>query len=151
MESTCKILNVTVLRQATVMSADSNNGLVEFEPNEEAHYYVYGEQHWTYARQTDDEDSIERSLENGSVVESLYTQLSNNSSTAEYKRLYQRQKQVDIGKNTTEYAKYCERVPKPKRSSSDPKTPNIYSNCSKRCWDGMIKKWRRDLHQYDEK
>jgi len=27
--------------------------------------------------------------------------------------------------------------------------PNKYQVCSKRSWDGQIKKWRRHLHNYD--
>lgn len=36
-----------------------------------------------------------------------------------------------------------------KRKREDPKTPNKYQVCSKRSWDGQIRKWRRMLHFYD--
>lgn len=36
------------------------------------------------------------------------------------------------------------------RQISDPKTPDIYQSCSRRSWDGQIKKWRRMLHKYDD-
>lgn len=36
-----------------------------------------------------------------------------------------------------------------KRQKGDPQTPKIHQVCSKRSWDGQIKKWRRLLHQYD--
>lgn len=61
----------------------------------------------------------------------------------------QRQKQIDYGKNTVGYEKYLKLVPKSKRGPTDPKTPNIYISMSKRAFDGMVKKWRRELHRYD--
>lgn len=36
------------------------------------------------------------------------------------------------------------------RQRSDPRTPDIYQCCSRRSWDGQIKKWRRMLHKYDD-
>lgn len=36
-----------------------------------------------------------------------------------------------------------------KRKRSDPQTPNPKQICSKRSWDGQIRKWRRLLHVYD--
>ena len=35
------------------------------------------------------------------------------------------------------------------RTSSHPMTPNPRKPCSKRSWDGQVRKWRRALHQYD--
>jgi len=65
------------------------------------------------------------------------------------KRLNSRQKQIDYGKNTVGYEKYLLAVPKNTRKKGDPKTPDKYQKCSKRSWDGQIKKWRRQLHQHD--
>jgi len=65
------------------------------------------------------------------------------------RRIAQRQKQLDIGKNTPGYARYLEAVPKNQRKKGDPKTPNKYQVCSKRSWDGQVRKWRRQLHVYD--
>jgi len=64
-------------------------------------------------------------------------------------RLTARQKQIDIGKNTVGYQRYRELLPKSKRSKSDPQTPSKHQVCSKRSWDGQIRKWRRELHKYD--
>ncbi|GAQ79607.1 hypothetical protein KFL_000340100 [Klebsormidium nitens] len=64
-------------------------------------------------------------------------------------RLAQRQKQIDFGKNTLGYERYLEVTPKAKRQKGDPTTPRIHQVCSKRSWDGQIKKWRRFLHRYD--
>lgn len=36
-----------------------------------------------------------------------------------------------------------------KRTKQHPKTPNKYQQCSKRSWDGQIRKWRRMLHAFD--
>jgi hypothetical protein len=40
-------------------------------------------------------------------------------------------------------------VPKHERKSGHPLTPKISQKCSKRCWDGQVRKWRRDLHEWD--
>jgi len=64
-------------------------------------------------------------------------------------RLSQRQKQIDFGKNTEGYNRYRELIPKKKRAREDPQTPDKSQKCSKRSWDGQIKKWRRLLHKYD--
>lgn len=31
----------------------------------------------------------------------------------------------------------------------DPRTPDKHTNCSKRSFDGQLRKWRRQLHAYD--
>ncbi|KAH7283264.1 hypothetical protein KP509_35G069300 [Ceratopteris richardii] len=64
-------------------------------------------------------------------------------------RLSQRQKQIEYGKNTLGYERYTELVPRFKRKAKDPQTPNPKQVCSKRSWDGQIRKWRRLLHLYD--
>lgn len=35
------------------------------------------------------------------------------------------------------------------RTKAHPRTPDIRQVCSKRSWDGQIRKWRRLLHEYD--
>jgi len=64
-------------------------------------------------------------------------------------QLDQRQKQIDYGHQTLGYIRYRLLVPKEKRSRDDPRTPKKTQACSKRSWDGQIKKWRRDLHKWD--
>jgi len=64
------------------------------------------------------------------------------------KRLASRQKQIDIGMNTVGYQKYLELVPLNLRKKVA-KTPDIHQVCSKRSWDGQVRKWRRELHVYD--
>ncbi|KAF1328710.1 Histone mrna stem-loop binding protein, partial [Globisporangium splendens] len=51
-------------------------------------------------------------------------------------RLAQRQKQIDYGKNTIGYDRYCAAVPR---------TLNV----SKKTFDAMVRKWRQVLHKYD--
>uniref|UniRef100_A0A1B6MBI1 C2H2-type domain-containing protein n=1 Tax=Graphocephala atropunctata TaxID=36148 RepID=A0A1B6MBI1_9HEMI len=63
--------------------------------------------------------------------------------------LNRRQKQIEYGKNTTGYAKYCEAVPQQKRRLYHPTTPPKHLKCSRRTWDGMIRAWRRKLHKWD--
>lgn len=65
-------------------------------------------------------------------------------------RLAQRQKQIDLGKNTLGYQRYREAVPREKRNRrTDPVTPDVYQVCSKRAFEGQVKKWRRMLHTWD--
>ncbi|PRW32578.1 Oocyte-specific histone RNA stem-loop-binding 2 [Chlorella sorokiniana] len=65
-------------------------------------------------------------------------------------RLAQRQKQVDLGKNTLGYQRYRAAVPRDKRNRKEhPITPDVHQVCSKRAFDGQVKKWRRMLHEWD--
>ncbi|XP_054263114.1 uncharacterized protein LOC128986662 isoform X1 [Macrosteles quadrilineatus] len=63
--------------------------------------------------------------------------------------LKRRQKQIEYGKNTAGYARYCSLVPRRKRSCGHPVTPPRHLRCSRRTWDGMIHAWRRQLHAWD--
>lgn len=65
------------------------------------------------------------------------------------KKLAARQKQIDYGKNTIGYQRYSDMVSMKDRKRSDPWTPDKNTVCSKRSFDGQIKKWRRLLHEYD--
>jgi len=64
-------------------------------------------------------------------------------------QLEQRQKQIEYGHQTLGYIRFRLLVPKEKRTRDDPRTPKKIQACSKRSWDGQIKKWRRDLHKWD--
>ena len=69
------------------------------------------------------------------------------------RRLEQRQKQIDRGKATEEYKLYLSRVPIETRVHAfryeiHPVTPNKTQGCSKRSWDGQVRKWRRLLHAF---
>jgi hypothetical protein len=35
------------------------------------------------------------------------------------------------------------------RKSRDPQTPDKYQKISKRSWDFLVRKWRRQLHHFD--
>lgn len=65
-------------------------------------------------------------------------------------RIENRMKQVSYGKSSEGYLNYIKCVPVNKRVRGDPKTPDVEQVCSKRSWDGQIKKWRRALHAFDE-
>lgn len=65
-------------------------------------------------------------------------------------RLAQRQKQIDIGKNTEEYERYEEWRKDPTRTVPKIPVPNIYKKRSKRSWDGIVREWRRRLHAWYE-
>ncbi|XP_031571194.1 histone RNA hairpin-binding protein-like isoform X2 [Actinia tenebrosa] len=64
-------------------------------------------------------------------------------------KLGQRQKQIEIGKNTVSYGNYIKNVPRENRSKEDPWTPDKFQQCSTRSWVGQVKNWRRRLHSYD--
>eukprot|EP00029_Vermamoeba_vermiformis_P011605 TRINITY_DN642_c0_g1_i1.p1 TRINITY_DN642_c0_g1~~TRINITY_DN642_c0_g1_i1.p1 ORF type:complete len:354 (-),score=130.60 TRINITY_DN642_c0_g1_i1:74-1135(-) len=64
-------------------------------------------------------------------------------------RLRARQKQIEYGKNTDGYRNYVAKVPKDQRIKGMPSTPEKFQKCSKRSWDGQVRKWRRQLHAYD--
>eukprot|EP01123_Difflugia_compressa_P006466 TRINITY_DN186_c0_g1_i1.p1 TRINITY_DN186_c0_g1~~TRINITY_DN186_c0_g1_i1.p1 ORF type:complete len:652 (-),score=166.58 TRINITY_DN186_c0_g1_i1:402-2357(-) len=64
-------------------------------------------------------------------------------------RLLQRQKQIDYGYRTVGYLRYRLLVTKEQRKPDHPRTPKKTQACSKRSWDGQLKKWRRDLHLWD--
>ena len=68
-------------------------------------------------------------------------------------RLQQRQRQLDLGKNTIGYAAYIKAVPKESRERNNPAhpmTPDTGRKVSKRAFDGYVRAWRRALHQWDE-
>lgn len=64
-------------------------------------------------------------------------------------RLYQREKQIQFGYNTEGHKCYIATIPKDQRTKGMPRTPDKNTPCSKRSWDGQVRKWRRELHQYD--
>jgi len=64
-------------------------------------------------------------------------------------KLSQRQKQIDMGKNTLGYEMYLEHVPWNERTQEDPWTPDKYQQCSTRSWQGQMRIWRRRLHMWD--
>ena len=71
------------------------------------------------------------------------------------RRLEQRQKQIDYGKNTRAYQRYLQEVPRRERQpelslTKHPRTPDIHRECSKRAFDGFVKVWRRQLHSWDD-
>jgi hypothetical protein len=71
------------------------------------------------------------------------------------RRLEQRLKQVDFGKNTIGYDNYSEAVPRAERVRAfqrgwHPRTPDHTVARSKRSWDGIVQKWRRQLHLWDD-
>lgn len=61
-----------------------------------------------------------------------------------------RQKRINFGKVTAEYERYLNALPKKDREPCHPRTPNKYRKCSRRKFDGLIKKWRKLLHIWDE-
>ncbi|MES1915098.1 MAG: hypothetical protein MHM6MM_007092 [Cercozoa sp. M6MM] len=70
-------------------------------------------------------------------------------------RIGQRQKMIDLGKNTVGYENYKRVVPLRRRQvrrqfGDHPVTPIPECSMSKRRWSGFVSAWRRALHQYDD-
>ena len=65
-------------------------------------------------------------------------------------QIAKREKQVMYGKVTDGYQNYKSIVPKNMRHIRDPATPQKDYPYSKRCWDGLVRSWRRKLHEWDE-
>ena len=66
------------------------------------------------------------------------------------RRLAQRQKQIDIGKNSLGYQNYRATVDREARHpKKHPATPDVHQVTSKRAFDGQVRKWRRMLHDWD--
>eukprot|EP00670_Eutreptiella_braarudii_P002723 CAMPEP_0174300734 /NCGR_PEP_ID=MMETSP0809-20121228/58634_1 /TAXON_ID=73025 ORGANISM="Eutreptiella gymnastica-like, Strain CCMP1594" /NCGR_SAMPLE_ID=MMETSP0809 /ASSEMBLY_ACC=CAM_ASM_000658 /LENGTH=311 /DNA_ID=CAMNT_0015406363 /DNA_START=27 /DNA_END=962 /DNA_ORIENTATION=- len=66
-------------------------------------------------------------------------------------RLAQREKQIMYGEATPGYThlmKALELYPELFKGCI-PVKPPVMQKCSKRCWDGQIRRWRRALHMYD--
>ncbi|KAI9015490.1 histone RNA hairpin-binding protein RNA-binding domain-containing protein [Hyaloraphidium curvatum] len=82
-------------------------------------------------------------------VDALDNEQCGNEPCSLERRLEQRQKQIDYGKNTAGYERYTKMVPKSKRKRGDPQTPDKYASYSKRAWDGLVRVWRRKLHAWD--
>jgi hypothetical protein len=67
-------------------------------------------------------------------------------------KIEQRLKQIGFGKSTKGYEKYTTLVLVHQReyeNEDHPVTPRADQKCSKRSWDGQLKKWRRQLHRWD--
>lgn len=65
-------------------------------------------------------------------------------------KLRKRQKHINFGKVTPEYQKYLLDVSRKNRQLYHPRTPNKFRLCSRRKFDGAIKKWRKHLHAWSE-
>jgi hypothetical protein len=74
-----------------------------------------------------------------------------NGIETDHHRIAQRQKQIDYGKNTLAYDAFVAAVPRSERRREHPATPPVTQLCSKRSYDGQVKKWRRMLHEFKAK
>jgi len=63
--------------------------------------------------------------------------------------LARREKNIRYGKNTEDYKRYVQLIPKRKRISGSPRTPIKEMKYSRRQWDGLIKHWKLRLHNWE--
>jgi hypothetical protein len=64
-------------------------------------------------------------------------------------RKAQRARQVDLGRNSVCYMRYRWLVPRSSRGYRDPATPDVNRVYSKKAWDAVARRWRRQLHHFD--
>ena len=122
----------------TVPPSRMTHGGDDFDDDDDA-YASYSNHHTAAAPYDDDRATIEAAALKTSATEAA----------AEEHRLKQRLRQISFGRNTLGYTKYLALVPKHTRCRDDIWTPDVYSTCSKRNFDGLIRAWRRRLHQHD--
>ena len=77
--------------------------------------------------------------------------MQHNEKETDPRRLSQRRKEIAYGKNTLGYERYLRMVPKEKRRHprDHPPTPDPTRKYSKRQFDGIVRAWRRKLHDWD--
>jgi hypothetical protein len=77
--------------------------------------------------------------------------MDHNERETDPRRLSQRRKEIAYGKNTLGYERYLRLVPKEKRRHprDHPPTPDPTRKYSKRQFDGIVRAWRRKLHDWD--
>lgn len=63
--------------------------------------------------------------------------------------LERREKQILYGKNDQAYKNYISNVPKDKRNEKMPMTPDKNLVYSRREFDGLVKHWKRQVHNWD--
>ena len=68
---------------------------------------------------------------------------------ADANKIASRAKQVSYGKNTLGYERYLAEKPLERRRMDDPWTPDSKANIPNKRWQGLLKKWRADLHKFD--
>jgi hypothetical protein len=102
----------------------------------------------------DDDDFFKLDGDEGDANDGTKANAKDPEKTAEDdpRRLEMRTKQLGFGYNTLGYARYLGLVPKNRRSKDKdkhPRSPERAQVCSKRSFDGQVKKWRRLLHAWD--
>merc|ERR1712150_205616 len=60
-----------------------------------------------------------------------------------------REKQIEYGKITPAYERYCSQVSKEERTTRMPRTPDKTKKYSRRQFDGMVKIWKIKIHEWD--
>ena len=120
---------------------DKNSGIVKRESPRKR---VKTEDLRTKIRMTLDDDKDRKNEDNSqALVEFRVPKYERETDEEVLKR---REKQLDYGKNTVDYDKYLKLVPKKQRTDRMPRTPNKNLKHSRRAWDGMVKKWKQDIH-----
>lgn len=74
------------------------------------------------------------------------------SDPAQAHRIQQRKRTIDKGKNTVGYDEYVKRVSRSRRkprSLEHPTTPDHTVDISNKRWIGLVRAWRKALHQFD--
>lgn len=64
------------------------------------------------------------------------------------RRISQRQKQIDYGKNTIAYDRFSAILPREKRVRGHPMTPIAKQKCSKRSFAGQVTSWKKKVYEF---
>lgn len=94
-------------------------------------------------------EEVKRHREEESSPGRKWPRLATKEVETDPRRLEQRRKEIRYGKNTLGYDRYTRLVSKQARKRGDPRTPDVTMKVSKRQFDGIVRDWRRKLHQWD--
>ena len=64
--------------------------------------------------------------------------------------LARRQNDIDKGKSKECYKNFVYEVAKDSRKPFQPRTPNKFLKMSRRGWDGLVRKWKKHIHAWNE-
>jgi len=147
-----KVILAKMHEGASPMTRSDFNG--ESESSTSTIPSIRQKRHASVVTSSTDDGQAPESLEASDVigVEGTLPDKESSKLTAEdwERRFKSRQKQIDIGKATSAYKTYSERVMREIRRYDDPHTPRVRDvEKSKRSWKYEVEAWRHKLRKYE--